>query len=184
MLLAEPSTNKARLQQPQNVRHHIMHTDCVEKAQLQGKDHSVGDFDVAVEVLHVLESLQVQGQDLRQFLHSHPATLNTGAHMHTVKHSYSTHSGKSSLLITDIHSYRSLKKKKKNPSHGKSHRSYRSSRPSTFFLGKIFLRASTLNVCGFFCLFVCFFCMCNEVSCICPATKKCPSPLLLEISGI
>ena len=44
----------------------------VEEAELQREDHSVGDLDVSVVLLHVLESLEVEGQDGGELLDSHP----------------------------------------------------------------------------------------------------------------
>lgn len=45
---------------------------CVEEAKLQGEDDPVGQFGVAVELVHVLKALQVEGEDHRQLLYSHP----------------------------------------------------------------------------------------------------------------
>ena len=44
----------------------------VEQTELQWKHDPMGDLDVSVVLLHVLESLQVQRQDGGQFLHPHP----------------------------------------------------------------------------------------------------------------
>lgn len=44
----------------------------VEEAELQGEDDAVGQLGVALQLLHVLEALQVQSQDHRQLLHTHP----------------------------------------------------------------------------------------------------------------
>jgi len=43
----------------------------VEESQFQGKDDSVRDLDVPVELLHVLEALKMQGQDHGKLLHTH-----------------------------------------------------------------------------------------------------------------
>ena len=47
-------------------------THRVEKPQFEREDDPVGDLDVPVDLLHVLEPLQVEGQDCRQSLHPHP----------------------------------------------------------------------------------------------------------------
>lgn len=44
----------------------------VEEAELQGEDHPIGQLGVAVELVHVLEALQVEGQDHGQLLDPHP----------------------------------------------------------------------------------------------------------------
>lgn len=44
----------------------------VEEAQLEGEDDAVGQFGVTVQLVHVLKALQVERQDHRQLLHSHP----------------------------------------------------------------------------------------------------------------
>ena len=44
----------------------------VEESQFEGEDDAVAEFRVAVELLHVFEALQVQGQDRREFFHAHP----------------------------------------------------------------------------------------------------------------
>ena len=46
----------------------------VEEAELQGEDDAIGQLGVALQLLHVLKALQVQSQDHRQLLHTHPAT--------------------------------------------------------------------------------------------------------------
>lgn len=35
----------------------------VEEAELQGEDHTVGQFGVAMELVHVFKALQVEGED-------------------------------------------------------------------------------------------------------------------------
>ncbi len=44
----------------------------VEEPELEREDHPVGDLDVPVDLVHVLEPLQVEGQDGGQPLHAHP----------------------------------------------------------------------------------------------------------------
>lgn len=44
----------------------------VEQSELQGENDSVGQLGVAVELVHVLEALQVEGQDHGELLHPHP----------------------------------------------------------------------------------------------------------------
>lgn len=44
----------------------------VEEPELQREDHPVGQLGVPVQLLHVLEPFQVQGQNHGQLLHSHP----------------------------------------------------------------------------------------------------------------
>lgn len=46
----------------------------VEEAELQGEDDAIGQFGVALQLLHVLKALQVQSQDHRQLLYTHPVT--------------------------------------------------------------------------------------------------------------
>lgn len=38
---------------------------CVEEAELQGEDDAIGQFGVAVQLVHVLKALQVEGEDHR-----------------------------------------------------------------------------------------------------------------------
>lgn len=44
----------------------------VEKAELQREDDAIGQLGVAVQLVHVLKALQVQGEDHRQLFYSHP----------------------------------------------------------------------------------------------------------------
>ena len=45
-------------------------THCVEELQLKREGHPVGELHKATNVLHVLEALQVQHQDLWEDLHT------------------------------------------------------------------------------------------------------------------
>lgn len=49
----------------------------VEEPELQREDHPVRQLGVSVQLLHVLEPLQVQGQDHGQLFHSHPKKPQT-----------------------------------------------------------------------------------------------------------
>lgn len=44
----------------------------VEEAELQGEDDTVGQFGVAVELVHVFKALQVEGEDHGELLYPHP----------------------------------------------------------------------------------------------------------------
>lgn len=44
----------------------------VEEAELQGEDNTIGQFGVAVQLVHVFKALQVEGEDHRELLHPHP----------------------------------------------------------------------------------------------------------------
>lgn len=44
----------------------------VEEAELQGEDDAIGQFGVAVQLVHVFKALQVEGEDHRELLHPHP----------------------------------------------------------------------------------------------------------------
>lgn len=56
---------------------------CVEEAELQWKDHSIAQFSVPMQLLHVLKSLQMKSQDHGQLLHTHTAT---DTHAHKTNH--------------------------------------------------------------------------------------------------
>ena len=70
------------LPSPATVHHHcdqVIHAvqvDCitggVEEPEFQREDHSVRELGVPMELLHVLEPLEVQGQNHGQLLDSHP----------------------------------------------------------------------------------------------------------------
>ena len=47
-------------------------TYSIEQLELPGKHNAVGQLGKAVLLLCILEPLQVEGQDLRQFLHTQP----------------------------------------------------------------------------------------------------------------
>lgn len=49
----------------------------VEEAELQWKDHTIAQFSVPMELLHVLKALQMKSQDHGQLLHTHTATYMT-----------------------------------------------------------------------------------------------------------
>ncbi|RUS78903.1 hypothetical protein EGW08_013346, partial [Elysia chlorotica] len=51
-------------------------TYCIKKAKLKRKDNSMRDFNVAIEMLHILEPLQVECKNLRQFFHTHSEKQN------------------------------------------------------------------------------------------------------------
>ena len=44
----------------------------VEETELQGEDNAIGQLGVALQLLHVLKTLQVQSQNHRQLLDTHP----------------------------------------------------------------------------------------------------------------
>lgn len=44
----------------------------VEEAELQREDDAIRQFGVAVQLVHVLKALQVEGEDHGQLLYSHP----------------------------------------------------------------------------------------------------------------
>lgn len=46
----------------------------VEEAELQWKDHTIAQFSVPMQLLHVLKALQMKSQDHGQLLHTHTAT--------------------------------------------------------------------------------------------------------------
>jgi hypothetical protein len=45
-------------------------TYCIEKLEFPWKHHTVAELNKLVELLHILEPLQVESQDQRQFLYS------------------------------------------------------------------------------------------------------------------
>ncbi len=55
----------------------------VEEAELQWKDHSIAQFSVPMQLLHVLKALQMKSQDHGQLLHTHTATYT---HAHKTNH--------------------------------------------------------------------------------------------------
>lgn len=79
---AVPQRPLPRLPSPATVNHHghqVVHAvqvhgvaGRVEEPELQREDHPVGQLGVPVQLLHVLEPFQVQGQNHGQLLHSHP----------------------------------------------------------------------------------------------------------------
>lgn len=47
----------------------------VEETELQGEDNAIRQLGVSLQLLHVLKALQVQSQNHRQLLHTHPSGL-------------------------------------------------------------------------------------------------------------
>lgn len=49
-----------------------MNSHRIEQSKLEREHNSMRDFDVPIVLLHVLEAFELEGQDHRQLLHSHP----------------------------------------------------------------------------------------------------------------
>lgn len=56
----------------------------VKEAELQREDHTVAKLSVALKLLHVFESLQVQGEDHGKFFNPHSKDTHKYIHVWTI----------------------------------------------------------------------------------------------------